>query len=63
MLAELHDGAFAELLLDLLERHVEHLVAIHPGLLLPGPSAPRPTGEEVPCELICAWTVHATGRV
>ena len=62
VLAELHDGAFAELLLDLLERDVEHLVAIHPGLLLPGPS-PRPTGEEVPCELVCAWTAHATGRL
>ena len=63
VLPELHDGALAELLLDLLERDVEHLVAVHPGLLLPGPLAPRPTGEEVPCELISCWNANATERV
>ncbi len=34
VLTELHHGALAELLLDLLERDVEHLVAVHGGLLL-----------------------------
>ena len=63
VLAELHDGALAELLLDLLERDVEHLVAVHPALLLPGPLAPRPTGEEVPGELVSCWNAHATERV
>ena len=47
MVPQLHDGALAELLLDLLERDVEHLVAIHRSLLLThGP----PSGE-VPANL------------
>ena len=40
VLAELHHGALAELLLDLLERDVEHLVAVHPRGLLPTPAHP-----------------------
>ena len=47
VLAQLHDGALAELLLDLLERDVEHLVAVHRALLV----GPCPSGGEVPAEL------------
>ena len=49
VLAELHDRALAELLLDLLQRDVEHLVAIHRlVLLLPS----RLAGEEDPATLV-----------
>ena len=42
VLAESHDGALAVLLLDLLERDLQHLVAIHAILLLiPGPPRRR----------------------
>ena len=41
VLAELHHGALAELLLDLLERDVEHLVAVHAALL---PTQAHPGG-------------------
>ena len=34
VLAEAHDGALAELLLDLAERHLECLVSFHGGTLL-----------------------------
>ena len=46
VLAELHDGALTELLLDLLERDVEHLVAVHRALL----PTRGPPGGEVPGE-------------
>ena len=39
VLAQLHDGAFAVLLLDLLERDLQHLVAVH-AILLPIPAHP-----------------------
>ena len=42
VLAQLHDGALAELLLDLLQRDVEHLVPVHPRSLL---LTPRPAGD------------------
>ena len=47
--AELHDGALAELLLDLLERDVKHLVSIHPRILL---VTSRLAGEEDPATLV-----------
>ena len=46
VLAQLHDGALTELLLDLLERDVEHLVAVHRALLVD----PCSSGGEVPVE-------------
>ena len=49
VLAELHHRALAELLLDLLERDVEHLLAIH-RLVLLVPS--RLAGEEDPTTLV-----------
>ena len=58
VLAEPHDGALAVLLLDLLERDLQHLLAIHAVLLLPLAHPRGGSGEH-------AWLTgeHASGRV
>ena len=58
VLAQFHDGAFAVLLLDLLERDLQHLVAVH---AIPLPIPARPGGGA--SERIRRTFEHGSGRV
>src|SRR3989304_2201182 len=57
VLAELHHRALAELLLDLGERDLQHLVPVHPRSLL----SPRPPSHR-PRELLPDVRANATAR-